>query len=162
MKFHEYAQGLYPYISGGTAESVYITDLVGNFIQDAAMDACAILTRKEDTRYRYFKGARGLSPKQVQYLYDHRDMDKFSDWVEERMDESDSFEAVADWLDENGVPYNKQHIGRACAELFESVILDIISLTAGTETDLCLNSIFQMVKVALRLKPHCLVNQRLQ
>lgn len=135
MKFHEYAQGLYPYISGGTAEPVYITDLVGNFIQDAAMDACAILKRKEDTRYRYFKGTRNLLSKQVQYLYDHRDMDKFSDWVEDCMDESDSFEAVADWLDENGVPNDKQHIGRACAELFESVILDIINGDSASTDD---------------------------
>ena len=43
MTFSEYALGLSPFISFGKAEHDYFTELVGNFIKDAAMDSCQIL-----------------------------------------------------------------------------------------------------------------------
>lgn len=43
MTFSEYALGLSPYISYGNSEHDYFTELVGNFIQDAAMDSCKLL-----------------------------------------------------------------------------------------------------------------------
>ena len=42
MTFSEYALGLSPFISFGKAEHDYFTELVGNFIKDAAMDSCQI------------------------------------------------------------------------------------------------------------------------
>ena len=53
MTFSEYALGLSPFISYGKSEQDYFTELVGNFIEDAAMDSCQILKRQPDTKYRY-------------------------------------------------------------------------------------------------------------
>ena len=50
MTFSEYALGLSPFISYGKSEQDYFTELVGNFIEDAAMDSCQILKRQPDTR----------------------------------------------------------------------------------------------------------------
>lgn len=55
MTFSEYALGLSPFISYGKSEHDYFTELIGNFIKDAAMDSCQILKRKDDTKYRYIK-----------------------------------------------------------------------------------------------------------
>lgn len=52
MTFSEYALGLSPFISYGKSEQDYFTELVGNFIEDAAMDSCQILKRQPDTKYR--------------------------------------------------------------------------------------------------------------
>lgn len=62
MTFSEYALGLSPFISFGKAEHDYFTELVGNFIKDAAMDSCQILKRQPDTKYRYIKGDRPIQP----------------------------------------------------------------------------------------------------
>ena len=78
MTFSEYALGLSPFISYGKSEQDYFTELVGNFIKDAAMDSCQILGREADTKYQYIKGTRTISKKSAQYLYNHRDLDKFS------------------------------------------------------------------------------------
>lgn len=56
MTFSEYASDLSPFISFGKSEHEYFTELVGNFIQDAAMDSCKLLKRKPDTKYRYING----------------------------------------------------------------------------------------------------------
>ena len=46
MTFSEFALELSAYISFGKSERDYFTELVGNFIQDAAMDSCKLLKRK--------------------------------------------------------------------------------------------------------------------
>ncbi|HCT64538.1 MAG TPA: hypothetical protein DIC60_04630 [Lachnospiraceae bacterium] len=125
MKFSDYAQSLSPFCSGGMAESSYFTELIGNYIQDAAMDACKILQRKEDTRYRYIKGTRNIQARDAQYIYDHRDTDKFSKWIDEQMENSDSYEAVSKWLDDCEITHGKYDISNACATLLESVFLEI-------------------------------------
>ena len=51
MTFSEYAIWLSPYISFGDTEADYFTELIGNFIEDAAMDSCVLLKRKTDTKY---------------------------------------------------------------------------------------------------------------
>lgn len=78
MVFSEYALGLLPYISGKSSKGEYLTELIGNFIQDGAMDACPILQAKADTKCRYINGTRRISPQNAQYLYNHRDIDKFT------------------------------------------------------------------------------------
>lgn len=129
MTFSEYALGLSPYISYGNSEHDYFTELVGNFIQDAAMDSCKLLKRKADTKYRYINGQRLFRPKDAQYLYDYRDKSKFSDWIYERMDESDSYDHVVLWLTEHNI--SGCDPSDACADLLESILLDIIN---GTHT----------------------------
>ena len=70
MTFSEYALDLSPFISYGKDEHDYFTELVGNFIKDAAMDSCRLLKMKPDTKYRFIKGDRLILPKHAQYLYD--------------------------------------------------------------------------------------------
>lgn len=130
MTFSEYASDLSPYISFGKSEHDYFTELVGNFIQDAAMDSCKLLKRKPDTKYRYVKGNRTFLPKDAQYLYDHRDKDKFSAWIWERMDESDSYDNVVAWLDAHGIASDDP--STVCAELLENIVLDIINSTPAS------------------------------
>lgn len=125
MTFSEYALALLPFISFGKSEHDYFMELIGNFIKDAAMDSCKMLKRKPDTMYRYIKGDRIFQAKDAQFLYDHRDKDKFSNWVWERMDESDSYDSVAAWLDSQGVSNDDPSV--TCADLLESIILEIIN-----------------------------------
>ena len=47
MDFSEYAQGISPFCSFGKSEQDFFTELIGNFIKDAAMDSCKILKRNE-------------------------------------------------------------------------------------------------------------------
>lgn len=130
MTFSEYASDLSPFISFGKSEHEYFTELVGNFVQDAAMDSCKLLKRKPDTKYRYIKGDRTIQPKDAQYLYDHRDKNKFSNWIWERMDESDSYDNVVAWLDNLSIASDDP--STACADMLESIILDIINSTPTT------------------------------
>lgn len=127
MTFSEYALGLSPFVSFGKSEHEYFTELIGNFVKDAAMDSCKVLKNKPDTKYRYITGKRPIQPKDAQYLYDHRDFDKFSAWILERIDESESFDNVGDWLKNHGI--ESDHPPDACTTLLESIILDIISGT---------------------------------
>lgn len=125
MTFSEFASDLSPFISFGKSEHEYFTELVGNFVQDAAMDSCKLLKRQPDTKYRYIKGDRTIQPKDAQYLYDHRDKSKFSNWIWERMDETDSYDNVAALLNKQSITSDDP--STACADLFESIILDIIN-----------------------------------
>lgn len=131
MTFSEYALDLSPFISFGKSEHEYFTELVGNFIQDAAMDSCKLLKRKPDTKYRYIKGDRMIQSKDAQYLYDHRDKSKFSNWIWERMDESDSYDNVVAWLDNHSNASDDP--STACVDLLENIILDIINCSPATQ-----------------------------
>ena len=125
MTFPEYATGLSAYISYGKSEYDYFTELIGNFIQDAAMDACKLLKRQNDTKYRYIKGIRLIQVKDAQYLYDHRDKEKFSDWVWARIDDTSSYDKISAWLISHNI--SSDDPATACADLLESIILDTIN-----------------------------------
>ncbi len=129
MTFSEYALGLSPYISFGKSEADYFTELVGNFIKDAAMDSCKLLKRVPDTKYRYIKGTRLIQPKDAQYLYDQKDIKKFSSWIEERMGDTDSYDEIEKWLSNQGI--TTEFVPDTCAELLEMVILGIITPPAS-------------------------------
>ncbi len=125
MTFSEYAQGLFPYCSYGKSESDFVTEILGNFVDDAAMDACKILKRFPDTKYRYYTGKRAIPQDQAQYLFKHRNTEKYSKWIWDRMDESDSYEKVCNWLEKLGIEYADPSV--ACADLLETILLDIIN-----------------------------------
>lgn len=156
MTFSEYALGLSPYISFGKSEHEYFTELIGNFIQDAVMDSCEILKkRKKDTKYRYIIGARKIQKKEAQYLYEHRDNKKFTKWIWDRMDDSDSYDNVVKWLQKHGVI--SEEPDQACFELLEQIFLDIINHTSVSDkkpkTDNALqliNDIEQKIKLLPR------------
>lgn len=134
MTFSEYAQGLSPYISYGKSEADYFIELIGNFITDAAMDSCVLLKRKADTKYRYIKGGRQIQPKDAQYLYDHRDLKKFSSWIEERMSDTESYDKVEEWLNQKGI--SDVYAPDACADLLEAIIIGIINPAPVADSDI--------------------------
>ena len=123
MTFSEYAQGLRPFCSNDIkTDADFFTALISNFIEIAALDACPLLNRKPDTQYRYYTGTP-IIPKNAQYLYEHRDLTRYENWVNEKMDESVSYTAVENWLKENGYP--GEDPAYDCATLLESIILEI-------------------------------------
>lgn len=130
MTFSEYTAGLSAYISYGKSEYDYFTELIGNFIQDAAMDACKLLKRQNDTKYRYIKGIRLIQVKDAQYLYDHRNKEKFSNWIWDRISDSDSYDEISAWLRSHNI--SSDDPATACADLLESIILDIINNIASS------------------------------
>ena len=131
MNFSEYATGLSPFISYGKSEHDYFTELIGNFVEDAAMDSCRILKRADDTKYRFIKGTRPIASKDAQYLYDHRNKDKFSNWIWKRMDESDSYDNVETWLKTLNLVFDDPSV--ACADLLESIMLQISKENAKSQ-----------------------------
>lgn len=131
MTFSEYALGLYPYISFGRKKDEYFRELIENFISDGSVDACEILQRKNDTIKKYVRGNRTISKNHAQYLYDHRDLNKFSSWIYDRIDDSESYDDVEAWLQFNGITSDMPHYG--CAELLTHIILDIINNSPNIE-----------------------------
>ena len=154
MTFSEYALGLSPFISFGKSEHDYFTELVGNFVKDAAMDSCQMLKRQPDTKYRYIKGSRPIQQKDAQYLYDYRDLDKFSKWIWDRMDDSDSYDNVVDWLGKHDIADDDP--STACAKLLENILLDIINGSSmpqiAKESEIDLELIDEIQQKIKRLK----------
>lgn len=125
MTFAEYALGLFPYCSFGKSKSVYFTELIGNFIEDAALYSCSLLKLKNDTKYRLVMNKRQITPKDAQFLYDHRDSFKFSKWMFERIYDSASYDNVMLWLDKHGISGGEPN--DLCQKLLEDILLDIIN-----------------------------------
>lgn len=126
MKFTEYAKGLFPFISSGNNKASYFVALIGNYIKDSAMDNCALLNRKPDTQYRYINGSP-IHARDAQYLYDHRDTEKFSSWIAKRIDETESFDSVCDWLKENDM--TGDYPEKECEELLTKIILSFCNVS---------------------------------
>lgn len=125
MNFSEFATGLFPFCSGHLGKEQYFNEIIGNFIQDSAMDSCPILEKKPDTKYRYLSGKRVIPLKEAKYIYNHRDKKKLSQWIATQTDEFDSYDGVVGWLKSNGI--NDTYADDACADLFEQILCDIVS-----------------------------------
>lgn len=128
MKFSEFTSGLLPFCIGQMKKEQYFNEIIGNFIQDAAMDSCPILHKKADTKYRFLRGTRKIQPADAKYLYANRDKEKFSHWIADRTEECDSYDAVAKWLHDNGI--GNSCVDDACADLLENIILSLIDNSA--------------------------------
>ncbi|MGX7092416.1 ABC-three component system protein [Hutsoniella sourekii] len=124
MNFKEYAKGLKPFISYGKTGADFFVAIIGNFIKDSAMEGCDLLRRKPDTQYRYLIG-NPIPSKDAQFVYDHRDPDKYVQWISEIMDDSESYQSVSDWLISIGLP--GEYPENECQELLESIFLSICS-----------------------------------
>ena len=135
----------------------FFNEIIGNFIQDAAIDSCPILKKKADTKYRFLKGTRKIQPTDAKYLYTYRDKKKFSQWIADRTEECDSYEAVRKWLQDNGI--NNPCVDDACADLLEEIILSLIdsSTTSKVSNDLsCLTcdiSLIEDIEEKIKLLP---------
>ena len=125
MTFSEYASGLYPFLSYGKNEAEYFVELIGHFLKDAALEACIPLSRDPGTQTRYVTGSgdRPLPGKYAKYIYENRDLGKYEEWLDEKMDESDSYDAVCEWLRSHGLPDNNPQ--RECAYRLETVLLSM-------------------------------------
>jgi len=122
MNFENYAKGLQPYISQGKTDADFFVAIIGNFIKDATIDSCKLLDYKPDTQYRYINGSP-IKKSGAQYVYDNRDINKYSKWISEAMDYSASYQAVQEWLIANGM--KGEYADDECAQLLESIILAI-------------------------------------
>ena len=81
-------------------------------------------------RHRYIKGIRLIQVKDAQYLYDHRNKEKFSNWIWDRISDSDSYDEISAWLRSHNI--SSDDPATACADLLESIILDIINNIASS------------------------------
>lgn len=131
MKFSDFANGLYPFCSGRLKKEQYFNELIGNFIQDSALDSCPVLGKKRDTKYRYIQGKRNFTPSDAKYIYDYRDKKKFSAWIAHQDDEFNSYDGIKKWLESNGI--NDEYVDDACADLFEEIILALTDNTSSND-----------------------------
>ncbi|NEW62266.1 hypothetical protein GMA11_02545 [Granulicatella sp. zg-ZJ] len=122
MEFVDYAKGLQPYISEGKTEADYFVAIISNFLENNALDNCHLLNYKKDTQYRYMTGNK-ISRRDAQYVYDHRDLIKYTEWLNKKIYNSDSREQVTIWLTKNGKP--GEYIENECQELLEEIILSL-------------------------------------
>ncbi|MEE1597345.1 hypothetical protein VOI45_00850 [Acidaminococcus fermentans] len=130
MNFSDFAKGLFPFCSGRLKKEQYFNELIGNFIKDSAMDSCQILGRKPDTKYRYLRGSRIISHKEAKYIYDYRDKKKFSKWIANQTEEFNSYDGLVDWLKSKKI---NNYPDDACPDLFEQILIDIISSPSKKE-----------------------------
>lgn len=133
MTFSDYANGLYPYLSNGVSESEYFSEMIGHFIKVSAIDACKPLNTKPDTQYRYVVGARKLTPKYAKYIYENRDLSRFEKWIDQKIFESDSVDAVCDWLTNNGQPGIDPQ--KECTNLLEKILISIANKKAAVTSN---------------------------
>ncbi|MBP3783491.1 MAG: hypothetical protein J6I68_09610 [Butyrivibrio sp.] len=125
MTFSEYALGLYPFLSNGIDEAEYFTQMIGNFVKNGAIEACAPLNLKPDTQYRFVKGSRNLLTKYAKYIYSNRDIDKFENWLDQVIFENDSIDTVCEWLTAHGLSCDNPY--RECSHLLEQILINIIN-----------------------------------
>lgn len=122
LEFKDYAKGLAPFIPYGKTDADLFVSIVGNFLQDAAIDNCKSLNYKPDTQYRYINGS-SIPKKEAEYLYKYRDTQKYSHWISEGLDETDSYVAVQSWLKANGYPgiYPDDECAQALEEILGTI-----------------------------------------
>lgn len=120
MDLKEFADGLRPYISEGKSDAEYVSEIFSNFLADSALTGTNFFDLKPKTLAKFLQD-RPLSKKHAQYFYDHRDLDKFGDWIQKQVDASESFSNVEAWLKANGYPgsFPITEVG----ELLESIVL---------------------------------------
>ena len=137
MEFSDYAKGIAPFVICEQTDADLFVAIIGNFIKDAAMEKCKLLNYKPDTQYRYVNGTQ-IPKKQAEYLYKYRDLPKYSKWISECMDESDSYEELQRWLKENGYPGD--YPDDECAQALESIFK---AMCSSTDTQKKTPSVFE-------------------
>ncbi len=127
LEFTEYAKGIAPFIRYGKTDADLFVAIIGNFLEDSAIDNCKSLNYKPDTQYRYVNG-NSIPKKEAEYIFKYRDTNKYSKWISECLDDTDSYEAVQNWLKTKGYP--GIHSDDECAQALE----DIIGTICGSVT----------------------------
>ncbi len=121
MTFSEYFNALYPYISDGDKPMVVLDGMIGNYICEEAQESCKLLTGPRDTRRRYIqlRNPNKIKPEYAQYAYSNHNPDGYIEWLNDRMDRSDSYERVEDWLINNEIDFHD------CCTACDTLLTDI-------------------------------------
>lgn len=122
LELTDYAKGIAPFVTYGKTDADLFVSIVGHFVNDAAMENCKILNNKPDTQYRYVNGTP-IPKKGAEYLYQNRDPQKYSRWISDCMDETDSYEAVQNWLKTKGYP--GKYPDDECEQALEDILIAI-------------------------------------
>lgn len=137
LELTDYAKGIAPFVTYGKTDADLFVSIVGHFVKDAAMENCKILNNKPDTQYRYVNGTP-IPKKGAEYLYQNRDPQKYSRWISDCMDETDSYEAVQNWLKTKGYP--GKYPDDECEQALEDIL---IAICGSAETKKKTPSIFE-------------------
>ena len=102
MDFSTYALGLMPFLATKPNEADYFVELIGHFVKVAAHDNCKVLNHvRPDTQYKYIHG-NPISKKDCQYLFQNCDRDRYTEWIEKKVEDTDSYDEISQWLKTNG------------------------------------------------------------
>ena len=124
MTFSEYYNGLYPYLSGGKKRLDFFDEMIGHFVKEAAHNSCRLLNCPKDTKGRYIqkKNARKIDPDYARYAYSQYN-DGYNDWLQEKMNDEDSFSDVEGWLTANDIEFDD--VCDSCDELLQEIFFNI-------------------------------------
>ena len=117
-----YAKALQPYISESKKKAEYISVIFSNFIDDDSIGGCSFFELEPDTLSRFLQ-SRPLPKDHAQYFYEHRDLNKYADWISDCLTSSDAFEHVEGWLQQNGYP--GESASEELAQMLEQIVLSI-------------------------------------
>ena len=122
MDLISYAKALQPYISESKKKAEYISVIFSNFIDDDSIGGCSFFELEPDTLSRFLQ-SRPLPKDHAQYFYEHRDLNKYADWISDCLTSSDAFEHVEGWLQQNGYP--GESASEELAQMLEQIVLSI-------------------------------------
>jgi len=123
MNFSDYALDLYPFISNYVKYDVYFIELVQNFVKEDVWENNEVLTQSANTLTCYINSKRNIPYRLANFLNTNCDIDRFSSWIDDRITESESHDAVYKWLVENGI--DNREVSTACANLLKDIINEL-------------------------------------
>ena len=125
MNFSEYFNALYPYLSNGEKNIEFFDGMIGHFIHAEAQESCELLNCGRDTKRRYIKkkNPNKIKPSYAQYAYSKHNSDGYINWLNNRMYDSDSYERIEEWLEENDIEFDDCCV--ACDKLLADILFSI-------------------------------------
>lgn len=125
MDFKDYAQFLKPYIGSAKNDADYCAEIFANFIEDSAIDGFALFRYKTNTLSKYVNGSSKISKKNASYAFAKSDKNKYKNWIDDKIYESESSDKINEWLKKNGKP--GEHESFECFELLKDILENISS-----------------------------------
>lgn len=125
LEFSEFLQGIFPFCGGGKFQKEFIIDVVKGFIRESAIESCRLIVLTEDYLAKIFKGEKPLPQKHAKFIYDHRDTEKFCDWIDCQFDEYSSLNEVSNWLAQYDIHCKVGSIAYEITILLERILYDI-------------------------------------
>ena len=98
MTFPDYFNKLYKYasFSGEINRDVFFDAIIRHFIYKDSEDKCKLLSFQPGTKTRYVQedNPRPIDQKHIQYLYNNHDKQRYTEWVQNFLDETDSSDYI--------------------------------------------------------------------